>query len=61
MELNINKINRELKRLDKTAYWLAREAGVSKQLVSYWFRTKSLSGAERIAKALDLDPKDLLI
>ena len=60
MELNIDKITKELKRLDKTPYWLANKIGTSKQLVGYWMRTKSLSGAEKIAKALGLDPRDLI-
>ena len=60
MKLNIDKIKKELKRLDKTPYWLAKEIGTSKQLVSYWLRTKSLSGADPIAKVLDMEAKDLI-
>ena len=60
MELNVDKITKELRRIDKTQYWLAEEINTSKQLVGYWLRTKSLAGAERIAKALNLNPRDLI-
>lgn len=61
MKLNTEKINKELKRLNKSSYWLAREIGTSKQLVAYWLRSKSLSGVDRIAKALGINPRDLII
>ena len=61
MKLNIDKIQKELDRINKTQYWLAKEIGTSKQLVAYWFKTQGLSGAERIAKALGMDPRDLIL
>ena len=60
MELNISKIKKELKRIGKNQTWLSAKISTSKQLVSYWLRTKSIAGAERIAKALDMEPKDLI-
>ena len=60
MKLKIEKIAKELKRLNKTSYWLAQEIGTSRQLVSYWLNTGSLAGIERIAKALELNPRDLV-
>lgn len=60
MELNTDKILRELKRLEKTVYWLAQEIGTSRQLVTYWLQEKSLRGADKIAKVFDIDPKELI-
>lgn len=60
MKLNVVKIKKELKRLGKTDSWLAEEINTSKQLVGYWLHTRSLAGTERIAKALNLDPRDLI-
>lgn len=60
MKLNVLKIKKELKRLGKTDSWLAEKANTSKQLVGYWLRTRSLAGVERIAKALDFNPRDLI-
>jgi len=60
IKIDTDKIKNELKRRNKTQYWLSEEIGASKQLVSYWLRTKSIAGAERIAKALDMEPKDLI-
>lgn len=60
MKLNIEKITKELKRLNKTSYWLAQEIGTSRQLVRYWINTGSLAGVERIAKALELNYRDLI-
>jgi hypothetical protein len=60
MELNIEKINNELNRIGKTKYWLAKKIGTSTQLVLYWFSSKSLRGAEPIAKVFGIEPKDLI-
>lgn len=61
MKLNVIKIKKELKRLGKTDSWLAKESSTSKQLVGYWLRTKSLAGVEKIARALEIEPRDLII
>lgn len=61
MELNIKKIKEELKRIGWTYQRLAKEAGIgTKQAVFYYFKTKSIRGAEKFGKALQIDPKDLL-
>ena len=60
MELNTYKIRRELKRLKKTQGWLANKMKISKQLLSYRLNSRRITHAEGIAKALDLDPKDLI-
>ena len=61
MKLNIEKIELELGRIDKSYYWLAKEMGRSIQAVMYWIHNKSLSGAEPIAKVFGIDPKDLVV
>ncbi len=60
MELNVEKIKVELKRIGKNQSWLAKEMGVARQYLSYIFKHKPITQAERIAKALNLDPKDLI-
>ena len=60
MELNIEKIDTELKRIGKKRLWLADECGVDHQLVYYWLKNKSLRGAEPIAKVFKINPKDLI-
>jgi len=60
MELNIKKIDAELKRLEKNWWWISRELKTSWQKVRYWKQTKSLHGAEPIAKLFNIEPKDLI-
>uniref|UniRef100_A0A6M3LL45 Uncharacterized protein n=1 Tax=viral metagenome TaxID=1070528 RepID=A0A6M3LL45_9ZZZZ len=61
MELNIKKIDSELKRMGKSWYWLSKQLGTSWQLVRYWKITKSLRGAEPIARFFNIEPKDLIL
>jgi len=60
MELNVKKIMSELSRIGKTRYWLSKKTGRSTQLVLYWLNSKSIRGAEPIAKVFGIDPKDLI-
>jgi len=60
MKLNTNKIKQELKRLGKSQSWLATKMKVSRQLLFYMIKSKKITHAERIAKALNLDPRDLI-
>lgn len=62
MKLNVKKINFELDRLGWSRVEYARRLGMSKQLLTYHLRhyVKSLTVVERLAKPLNLDPKDLL-
>jgi len=61
MELNIEKIDAELNRIDKTWFWISKELETSWQRVRYWRDKKSLSGAAPIAKLFGYtDPKDLI-
>jgi DNA-binding Xre family transcriptional regulator len=63
MKLNISKINRELQRLGISKPQFAERIGITKQAVYYIFEHESarFRTIEDIARALDLDPKDLLI
>ena len=60
MELNIKKIKVELKRLKQNQSWLSREMKISRQLLSYMMQSKKITHAERIAKALGMNPRDLI-
>ena len=62
MKLNIEKINRELKRLGWSKPRLAKELGLTRQGVYYYLSSgATIWKAERLGDALGVDPKDLLI
>jgi hypothetical protein len=61
LKLNVEKIEKELERLGKSKYWLAKQAKRSPQIVLYWLDTASLRGAEPIAQVFNIDPKDLVV
>lgn len=62
MELNIKKIETEMKRLGWTKTKLGRELGMSKQAIHYWFNSKvTIMKAERLAQILNVSARDLLI
>ena len=60
LELNVEKIKAELARMERNQSWLARKMNISRQLLSYKIRSKKITHAERIAKALNLNPRDLI-
>ena len=64
MEMNKQKIEKELDRLDWTKYDLAKAMGVKPQwiyrLMSNDYDGVTLKTVSKIATALDLDPKDLI-
>ena len=60
MQLNIEKIVKEMKRLNLTYQKLGDMAGISKQMAHYYVKSGSHKGAEPFAKAFDVDPKDLI-
>lgn len=61
MKIKVEKIRRELKRLGWSQADLARELGVSKQALSYWLqRTERLKMLDRIARALQVEARDLI-
>lgn len=69
MKLNYPKIRNEIKRLNLTHEKLAELMDVRRQAVTYWLGLEKNDGGigisfgtvEKFAKALDLDPKDLII
>lgn len=63
MKLNIKKINQELKRLKWTKAEYARQMGIVRQQANYYFKSEinSMKIVERMAKPLNLNPKDLIL
>lgn len=65
MKLNIEKIDKELKRLGWTKYQLAMKMEVKPQwiyqILSSKYNGLTLKSIDKIAKALELDSKDLII
>jgi len=64
MQLSIDKIRKELERTGTTPAQLARDMGSKPQwidqILSGTGRTHTLRTIEKIARALDLDPRDLI-
>ena len=61
MKLNIEKINRELKRLGWNKPRLAKELGLTRQGVYYYLSSKpTIWKIEKLANALGLEARDLL-
>ena len=61
MKLNIEKINRELNLLGWNKSRLAKELGMTRQGVYYYFSSKpTIRKVEKLANVLGLDAKDLL-
>jgi len=65
MKLHLEKIDREMKRLGWSKYKLGEMMGVRPQWVYQVldpdYQGITLKTIEKIAKALDCDPKDLII
>lgn len=63
MQLNIEKIDQELKRRGWNRNRYAKALGISRSLLSYYMchDIKKLIVAEKLAKPLNLNPKDLII
>ena len=65
MEINTEKIDRELKRIGWSRYRLAKEMGVKFQWVYSVLgspkKSRTFNTVERFADALGMDPKDLII
>ena len=63
MRVNVKKIEMELDRLGWYQAGLANKLGMTRSAISILFKKQStsLKTLNNIAKALNLDPKDLLI
>lgn len=65
MKLNIKKIKKEMKRQALSYKGLAQKLGKKDRQYGWWLlnsnKGHTLSTINKIAEALDLDPKDLLI
>ena len=64
MQVNIEKIRLEMKRLGWNQQNLANKLGVTRAAVCFFLKQKrspSLSIITRYAKALNIDPKDLIL
>ena len=59
IELDIRKVEKQLKASGKTFSWLADKIGFSRQRLHYHLKNKTVKGAEVIAPVFNLDPKDL--
>lgn len=59
-KLNTKKVRIALGLRDKNETWLAKQCGVSKQVLSDWMKRESLAGVKPIAKVLGFEPKDLI-
>jgi len=60
LQLNVEKINSELERMRYDRKWLSKKLGVSSVMMSYIFKRKPLSYAERIAEVLNISARDLI-
>lgn len=63
MKLNIEKLQSELTRIDRTQAWLAKQMKVRPQWVYQIFNndiSHTMRTIQKIADALNLDPKDLI-
>jgi len=60
LELDIEKISKELRCRKKNKSWLASQIGVSSAMITWMFKHKPISYAERIGIVFDIDPKDLI-
>lgn len=59
--LNKNKIDAELTRLEWSKARLAKEMGITKQLLNYHYHSKSILMVDKFAGALHLDARDLIV
>lgn len=60
MELNIEKIDKELHRIGKRKSWLAQQMGISPAMVSYIYKKKPITFAKKIADVFGISGKDLI-
>ena len=62
MKINKKKIEHEIKRLGWNYSRLAKEGGISRQLINYYLHSEpSIKIVEKLAMILNVDPRDLLV
>lgn len=64
MKLNVDRIDFELYKIGKDRSWLAEKMGFTRQWISYLLKdgnNTTLKTIEKIATALSINPKDLII
>jgi transcriptional regulator len=60
VKLDIDKIKKELERIDKNQSWLAVQLKCTRANVSSIFKRQPITYAEPIGKILNIQPKDLI-
>jgi hypothetical protein len=60
LELNTDKIKSEMARLGVKKNWLAKKLENTPAMVTYIFKYKPITFADRLAEIFNFDPKDLI-
>jgi hypothetical protein len=60
LELNTDKIKSEMARLGVKKNWLAKKLKNTPAMVTYIFKYKPITFADRLAEIFNFDPKDLI-
>lgn len=61
LQLNTVKIKKEMDRLDVNNTWLADKMQATPAMVTYLFKYRPITFADRLAEIFDIDAKDLII
>jgi len=60
LQLNVDKIKKELDRIGENQTWLAEQLNTTRQNIAYMLSNNSIRSAERIGHVLNIEPKDLI-
>jgi len=60
LQLNTDKVMAELNRLGKNKKWLAGRMKATPAMVTYLFKYKPITFADRLARILQMDARDLI-
>ena len=61
LELNIKKVLAEMERIGMTQAEAARGCGVSRQLMFYWLKNRTIKAAPALGKLFNLSARDLIV
>ena len=61
MKLNVQKIKEALQEQDRPVSWLAKQVGMSPQTLHNQLDMGTLKDADKIAKALKINHRDIII